>query len=363
MASIYTRGKTQWGRVEKNGRLLRKSLGTDSKTIARKRLREWLHELDSGKFDQRNDYTFDELAESFFGNYLPTLKSSAQRRYKTSLRQLAPFFKGAVLSDINNSELYHFVSRRRRTAKDPTINRDLALFSSMITHGQVDLDWPITNPILPFKKKQQRRGKLKESAPKTRYLTIDEEQQLLRATNSDIRDQIAFNIETGLRASELWGLTWESISNETPNYVNLHKELLVITGKGGKLREVPLSPRAIEILEFIPRHISSPYVFYNPYNYKNKPAGSPYENRRYGLQNLVDRSGIERITWHDLRRTYGCRMLQDHGLSMEEVRQLLGHSSVVVTEQAYAFLNVGKIQKKLRENGHKNGHRAVENTL
>jgi len=92
------------------------------------------------------------------------------------------------------------------------------------------------------------------------------------------------------------------------------------------------------------------------------PAGSPYENRRYGLQNLVDRSHIERITWHDLRRTYGCRMLQDHGLSMEEVRQLMGHSSVVVTEQAYAFLNVGKIQKKLREGPHKIPHNAVEST-
>jgi hypothetical protein len=34
----------------------------------------------------------------------------------------------------------------------------------------------------------------------------------------------------------------------------------------------------------------------------------------------------------------GCRWLQRDGKSMEEVSILLGHSSVLVTEQRYAFL-------------------------
>ena len=65
----------------------------------------------------------------------------------------------------------------------------------------------------------------------------------MRATYSDLLDRIAFNIETGVRASELWGLTREPIPNEIPNHVNLDKELLIITRKGAKLRKVPFIAR------------------------------------------------------------------------------------------------------------------------
>jgi len=47
---------------------------------------------------------------------------------------------------------------------------------------------------------------------------------------------------------------------------------------------------------------------------------------------------IPDLTWHDLRRTCGCRLLQDHKMSMEAVSKWLGHSSIQVTEKAYAFL-------------------------
>jgi integrase len=47
---------------------------------------------------------------------------------------------------------------------------------------------------------------------------------------------------------------------------------------------------------------------------------------------------IAPLVWHDLRRTAGCRWLQRDGKTMEEVSILLGHSSVTVTENCYAFL-------------------------
>jgi integrase len=49
---------------------------------------------------------------------------------------------------------------------------------------------------------------------------------------------------------------------------------------------------------------------------------------------------IPDLIWHDLRRTCGCRLLQDYGLSMEAVSKWLGHSCVQLTEKTYAFLEV-----------------------
>jgi integrase len=67
-----------------------------------------------------------------------------------------------------------------------------------------------------------------------------------------------------------------------------------------------------------------------------------------GLAGAAKRAGIAPVTWHDLRRTCGCRRLQEDRLSMEEVSKWLGHSSIVVTEQTYAFLEDEHLQRAVR---------------
>ena len=66
-----------------------------------------------------------------------------------------------------------------------------------------------------------------------------------------------------------------------------------------------------------------------------------------GLNGAVRRAKIADLCWHDLRRTAGCRWLQRDGKSMEEVSVLLGHSSVLVTEKSYAFLEAEEIAELL----------------
>jgi integrase len=59
--------------------------------------------------------------------------------------------------------------------------------------------------------------------------------------------------------------------------------------------------------------------------------------------------GLNALRWHDLRRTCGCRLLQDHGLSMEGVKEWLGHHSVTVTEKAYAFLEIEDLHRAVQK--------------
>jgi len=57
---------------------------------------------------------------------------------------------------------------------------------------------------------------------------------------------------------------------------------------------------------------------------------------------------IPNLRWHDLRRTCGCRLLQDLKLSMEEVSKWLGHASIEQTEKAYAFLEVEHLREAVQ---------------
>jgi len=72
-----------------------------------------------------------------------------------------------------------------------------------------------------------------------------------------------------------------------------------------------------------------------------KKDGERYaEGRRDAFESATRRAGLADLNRHDLRRTCGCRLLQDRGMKMHEVRDWLGHSTVRLTETTYAFLDV-----------------------
>ena len=55
------------------------------------------------------------------------------------------------------------------------------------------------------------------------------------------------------------------------------------------------------------------------------------------------------LTWHDLRRTCGVRLLRDRRMSMEDVQLWLGHDDIRVTQESYAFLSEEDLVERLAE--------------
>jgi integrase len=206
-----------------------------------------------------------------------------------------------------------------------TIRRDLACLSSLLTSAQ-DWEWIEINPVPGFLRRRAKRG-LKEGEARTRYLTEEEERRLLESASPAVRWAMTLAIDTGMRREELFGLAWAQ--------VDMLRGLIDTTRrtKSGRSRKVPLPPRSAQILAHVPRNLESPHVLVNP------DTGERYVQMNKGLKAACRRAGLKDVQWHDLRRTAGCRWLQRDGKSMEEVSLLLGHSSVLVTEKSYAFLD------------------------
>jgi integrase len=183
-------------------------------------------------------------------------------------------------------------------------------------------------------KRRAKRG-LVEGRAKTRYLTPIEEAKLLKAASPAVRDAITLAIDTGLRLDELFGLTWPQ--------VDLLRGVITTTTqtKNGRARKVPISKRSSQILSQQKRVLDVPFVLVNP------DTKYRYVNMTKGLKAARRRSGIAMMSWHDLRRTAGCRWLQRDGRTMQEVSVLLGHSSVLVTEKHYAFLDEDAVAASL----------------
>lgn len=340
MANVYKRGNVWWGRVQVRGKDLRQSLETTSKSVADKRLREWLNRLEAHQWGDKPRRTYDEAMESFLLKHCPTLKPSSVYRYRSSARILTPEFEGKYLDQITSATLADYEAKRRADGVSaPTIRRDLSCLSSMFTHAIVDLEWLDVNPVPTFLKRQKRRGRLQENDPRTRYLSHDEETALLAAVENDFRGQIAFAIDTGLRREEQWGLTWDRVSLARQE-IRIPKEL----AKGKKERVVPILPRSAQFLAHLPRHLridgGPDWVF-------NKKDSTRYDRRNKGLTAATNRADLKDLVWHDLRRTCGCRLIQDKGMPLEEVRDWLGHESVQQTERAYAFLKAEQLHKRV----------------
>jgi integrase/recombinase XerD len=347
MADIYLRGKTWWGRVQKNGQDIRESLGTRSESVARQRLAVWLSDLEAQAWGGKPRLTLNAVIASFITDHGPSLRPSTLRRYGVSINWLNEHFKGSLLLELRAKDLKEFETARRTAgASAPTVRRDLACLSTIFGFA-IENEWADLNPVIPFLKQRAKRG-LREAPPRTRYLNRAEEGRLLESAVPYVRDAILFAIYTGLRQEEQFSLTWPQI--------DLARKQLAVsaeTAKGKRERTVILLKPALKVLARMPRHLTSPYVFHHGAATTKRGAaraaaaarperndGERFNHLDRGLRNAASRAKVKDLRWHDLRRTHGCRLLQEEKWTMEMVRDQLGHRSVVQTERAYAFLEV-----------------------
>lgn len=333
MAGLYRRGSNWWGRAQRNGKEYRRSLGTSNKADAESRLRRWLNDLDALAWGEAIPRLFDDAAIRFIDEHLTTLKPSSAQRYYLSLRTLSRLMEGKHLHEIGTALLSEFETIRRSDGVSPsTIRRDLACLSSMLTSA-VDWEWLDQNPVPAFMRRRRKRG-LREAEPRRRYLSHDEESSLLAVATPLSRSVIEFAIDTGLRSEEQFSLTWSQVDMAT-GIIRLGSNT-----KSGRSREVPILPRSAQILAQLPRHIRSPYVWCHS-------DGKRFMRMNKGLKRAAERAEIQSLRWHDLRRTCGCRLLQDYSRTMEQVAMILGHHSITVTEKTYAFLRTEDLARNL----------------
>jgi integrase len=159
----------------------------------------------------------------------------------------------------------------------------------------------------------------KEPQGRLRWLTEDEISRLLAACtkskNPELQAAVVIAINTGLRRSELLGLTWDRI--------DLTRGILRLeVTKSGKRREVPVNDACYRALVTL------------------KPADSGRvfrtRNVRTAYENAVEAAKLDDVTFHTLRHTFASWATM-RGVSLKELQELLGHSSLTMTMR-YAHL-------------------------
>jgi integrase len=328
------------------GKRVRRSTGTTQRKEAEALEAKWKLEAFKEKvWGEKPTVVFEQLMTQYLKVTQSEKRSSATDFVRS--RTLKEHFSSLEMDKLSPFHIRSYIDLRKQSGlQNSSINRELSLLSGAINYANREWDWELPNPI--------RGRRMKESDGRLRWLRREEAVALIAAAESAPRathlaDFILLALHTGCRKGELLGLEWER--------VDLHENLIWLGSnhtKNGKRRSVPLNTEAKHALisRFSYRSTACPdsrWVFFHP-------DGARIKDMKKSFAGACQRAGIDDFRIHDLRHTCAAWLVQE-AVPLSEVRDLLGHSSVVVTER-YAHLapeNVRKAVEKL-SNWSQSGH-------
>jgi len=152
-------------------------------------------------------------------------------------------------------------------------------------------------------------------------LTKDERDTLLDAIETPHAKLFVFiAVSTGARMGAILDLTWDRVT-DTIDFRPAGRE------QTNKRRVVVgITPRLREALDEAKEAAMTDYVI--------EYGGKPVKSVKTALIAAARRTGIA-FSAHDLRRS-AARWMAEDGRSMDEIAQVLGHTSTRITSQVYA---------------------------
>jgi integrase len=190
--------------------------------------------------------------------------------------------------------------------KPATANRYRALLSLTYRLG-MENGKVVQNPAHLLRHRKENNARL-------RWLTPDEEKQLRRAIEArgpQYLPELEIAINTGLRRSEQYRLTWDCVDCE--------RQLLTVPqSKNGETRHVPLNSTALTAFLVLKRHSDGKGRVFN--------TSGP---RRW-FEPAVKAAGLLLFTWHSLRHTFASRLIMA-GVDLRTAQELMGHKTISMT--------------------------------
>ncbi|GAB1369912.1 site-specific integrase [Azonexus hydrophilus] len=330
MAAIVQRGEKWQAKVRRDG------YPGVSKTFARKSDAEaWARaqeaEMDRGAWRDRSSAdstTLYKLLERYLADVVPTKRGAAVEtlRIKTLMSDKLTLHKLSALSPLVLSE---WIEQRAKVVSGSTINRELNVISACVNWGRKRLMIQTDNPVAGIIRPPQ--GKARE-----RRLEDGEEARLLEALevspreggkfsgmqNKWVNPIVLFALETAMRRSELLSLEWKN--------VDLKKRVAYLeTTKNGESRAVPLSSRAVAVLEGLKEGKDGVQAL---------PVGKVFRTTEAALkkafERACERAGIDDFHFHDLRHEATSR-LAERLPNLIELAAVTGHKDLRMLKRYY----------------------------
>ena len=227
-----------------------------------------------------------------------------------------------ILATIRGKDIAGYITRRQADGVGAnTIRLELALLSHLFNTARTA--WGMESLSNPVDLVKGQRPKLPRG--RNRRLVGDEETRLQTAAaayGGEIGFIITWAVETAMRREKITGMRWEHV-NRQARLLEIPKPAPTEPGKPKPVPDfVPLSTRAIAVLDALPRD--------------SKTDGPVWNMRPDSITQAFARvckaAGIEGLTFHDLRHEAASR-LGERGFSALEIAAITGHQTLQMVKR------------------------------
>ena len=305
-----------------NGERVREVVGP-KKSDAQKVLNQRLTSIQEGKhpvLKNRKDQkiTFAEFAKIYVTDHAKPNKKSFKSDIYRLKSSIIPFFGDMKISEIESPHIAQYKKlrlqqkcrNRESLIKPATVNKEVKLVKHIIKKAAKWLGVRI----------QELELDLATELPRERILTHEEMRLLVENSRPPLKNAILIALNTGMRKGEILSLRWEN--------VNLEINIITVTAieaKSKRIRRIPINSelRKLFIKLNLTRNGNS-FVLQNPL------TGEPYRDLQKSWENLLRKTGIDSVRFHDCRHTFASHFLMNGG-DLYTLKELLGHLELNTT--------------------------------
>lgn len=324
-----------WYAVYRDGGTQKWERAGGSKRTAEKLLAKRMNQINAGTYQEFEKILFEEYSAKWLSDYAKiSVKASTYNSYETIVRlHLNPRFGKQFLHRISTSDIQKFVSEKITKEKltPKSVVNFLVPLKEMFKHA-VAWGFIKRDPSLYVKRP---RVELEEMD----FFTPEEIRLFLDNVNPNHYPLFLTAVMTGMRRGELLALQWVDIdwnSNQISVRRSIYRGEFVNPKSKNSIRRIVITPilrQAFEQHRLLGRKSELGLIFSNENGFPLNP-----ENLiKREFHSALDRAGLRRIRFHDLRHSYAS-LLISQGENIKFIQSQLGHSSAKTTLDRYGHL-------------------------